>query len=43
MQEEKCLEQTEINLLNQKLITIQKKNYESKLKKAQNFRMMLKE
>ena len=44
MQEENCLKQTEINAINQKLIKIQR-NYESKLKlkKGQNFRMMLKE
>ena len=42
MQEENCLKQTEINAINQKLIKIQR-NYESKPKKGQNFRMMLKE
>ena len=31
MQEENCLKQTEINAINQKLITIQQ-NYENKLK-----------
>ena len=31
MQEENCLKQTEINTINQKLITIQQ-NYENKLK-----------
>ena len=31
MQEENCLKQTEINIINQKLITIQQ-NYENKLK-----------